>query len=99
MNPLDAEEDPPTAQEKQAHSARFAEGLLQFAKTLLKQGGVLDPALVLRYRLAETLATMAFDHGVTIEDAIREARSAVDYRIARREDAERVAASKPSALH
>ncbi len=92
-------DDGADALEKQVHAVAIAEAVIEFARLTCAQNRTLDPAFILQLPLAETLAALAYDHGVDAETAMRGIEAAVQFRIARREAAETPAAPTPPVLH
>jgi hypothetical protein len=101
MTPADQEEDAADALAKQVHAASIGEAVIEFARMTIAANRSLDATLIMRCLLAETLAAMAFDYGLEPEDAMRDIQTMVQYRIARREEAETPAPTpdKPAAMH
>jgi hypothetical protein len=101
MRPQGDENDPADALEKQVHAASIAEAVIEFTRMTIAANRALDATLIMRCLLAETLAAMAFDYGVDAEHAMRDIKPMVQYRIARREEAETPAPTpaKPAAMH
>jgi hypothetical protein len=85
---MEQDDDGADALEKQVHAIAIAEAVIEFARMTIAANRALDSALILRCLLAETLAAMEFDCGLDAETAMRAIGPAVEFRVARREEAE-----------